>query len=232
MGLSCLEHLLGRRDELNFEVTAVLTNVRGKEIQDLAICSGIRILKSLDHYLELTDIDLLISVQYNEILKKEHIEKARQISVNLHMAPLPEYRGCNQFSFAIINEEKFFGTTMHIMNVGIDSGDIICERRFEVPDQIWVKQLHELTETHSFEMFKEFLPNLVSGNYVRVTQKELLKSRKINFYKRSDINSIKKLELEWSQEKLIRYIRALSMPGFVGPFIVINNQKIYLNVEN
>ncbi|GAG97315.1 unnamed protein product, partial [marine sediment metagenome] len=42
----------------------------------------------------LEDCDVLFSVQYDKILTKEQISKAKRIAVNLHMAPLPEYRGC------------------------------------------------------------------------------------------------------------------------------------------
>ena len=48
------------------------------------------------------------------------------------MAPLPKYRGCNLFSFDIYNQEKIFGTTLHVMNSKFDSGDIISQRLFEI----------------------------------------------------------------------------------------------------
>jgi methionyl-tRNA formyltransferase len=231
IGFLCLEHLLYSQENLNFELTAVLTNDRGQDIKKLSTQRGITVLESLEQYLTLPDVDLLISVQYNEILKEEYLKKARQISVNLHMAPLPEYRGCNQFSFAIINEEKNFGTTLHAIDVGVDSGDVICERRFSIPNRVWVKELVELTETHSFEMFKEFLPKLISGDYEKKSQADLLKTQSTKFYKRNDINSIKKLDLNWGAEKLERYIRALSMPGFEGPYLIIDEKKVFINVK-
>ena len=61
------------------------------------------------------------------------------------MAPLPEYRGCNQFSFAIVDGKKEFGTTLHKMEEGIDNGDIIAESRFDIPENCFVKELYELT---------------------------------------------------------------------------------------
>ena len=62
------------------------------------------------------------------------------------MAPLPEYKGCNQFSFAIIDEVNEFGTTIHEIEASIDSGPIIAEKRFFINNNLWVKDLYELTE--------------------------------------------------------------------------------------
>ncbi|MBK8684503.1 MAG: hypothetical protein IPN26_05660 [Bacteroidetes bacterium] len=73
-------------------------------------------------------MDFLISVQYHQILNERHIQKARTLAINLHMAPLPEYRGCNQFSFAILDQYPEFGTTLHVMDERIDHGDILFEK--------------------------------------------------------------------------------------------------------
>ena len=41
---------------------------------------------------------------------------------------LPEYRGRNILNWALINDEKEFGITVHYVDEGIDTGDIIFRK--------------------------------------------------------------------------------------------------------
>ena len=94
-------------DQLDYEITAVLTNDRklntdSETVVELAKTHEIPIVPNLSEFQKLDAFDIAISVQYHAILNKIHLDKAKRFNVNLHMAPLPEYRGCNQFSFALI----------------------------------------------------------------------------------------------------------------------------------
>ena len=102
IGASCLSHLINSQQELETDIIGVLTNDRklGSDelsVSQLAVQNGINILNNLKEFLALDDVDIVISVQYHEILKKIHLEKAKLLNVNLHMAPLPEYRGVTNF---------------------------------------------------------------------------------------------------------------------------------------
>ena len=133
IGLRCLKYLIEQSKKLNYNLIGILTNERGEEILNFAKEYDIPIIFNLEDYLYLNEkVDIAISVQYHLILKEEHINKAEEITVNLHMAPLPEYRGCNQFSFAILDGKHEFGTTLHRLEPGIDSGDILFEKRFSM----------------------------------------------------------------------------------------------------
>jgi methionyl-tRNA formyltransferase len=145
------------------------------------------------------------------------------------MAPLPEYRGCNQFSYAIIDGVDTFGVTIHQINAGIDSGDIIFEDRFPIERDVWVKDLYEITYAKSIELFKNSLGNIVSGDFKRSRQEDFLPSRCSAFYKRSDIEKLKRVSLLWDKEKIERHIRATLMPGFEPPYIEIEGRKIFLS---
>ncbi len=231
IGANCLEQLAQNQLELGINLIGVLTNNRGSEVQEVCDRFNINVIPSLQDLLLLSDLHVGISVQYHEILKKAHIEKFEQAIVNLHMAPLPEYRGCNQFSFALINGEEQFGTTIHMLEEGIDSGPILFERRFAIPEQCWIEDLVKLTEEESLSMFRSCLPALIEGRYQMTAQDSLLDSRGTQFHLRSEIESVKTLDIGWSEEKFFRHLRALSMPGFEPPHILINGRKIFLDTK-
>ncbi len=96
IGSACFHHLLNCRDELGYEISAVLTNDRklntdSETVAELAKTHKIPIVPNLKEFLKLDTFDIAISIQYHEILKKIHLDKAKRFNVNLHMAPLQEY---------------------------------------------------------------------------------------------------------------------------------------------
>ena len=230
IGYFCLKHLNKRKNDLNYEIVGVFTNPEEKNIVEYCNSNGLELMTSLDEYLAINKIDIGISVQFDKILKKAHIDKAKDIVVNLHMGPLPEYRGCNQFAFAIIDKAKEFGTTIHQLVEGIDSGDIMFEERFLIPENCWIEELYEITCRRSMELFERSLPELIEGNYVLVPQENYMKKRTESVHSRDEIEHVKKIELSWTREKIERYIRATSMPGYEPPYVVIEGKKVYFRV--
>ncbi len=232
IGLECLKVLHSQSSKLEYNILGVLTNSRGNEIKAFSQSKNIPVIASLDQYLDLeTQVDIAISVQYHEILRKKHIEKAKQITINLHMAPLPEYRGCNQFSFAILDGKDYFGTTIHRLEEGIDSGDILFESRFSIPMNIWVKELHEITQKKSLNLFKKSLGKLVNGDYELIPQSQLAEERGTTIHYRKEIDNIKQIDLSWPAKQIEKHIRATYFPGFEPPYTKVNSEKIYFTKE-
>lgn len=236
IGYMCFKELLDKHLKQKCEIVGVLTRqtVLDGEQTILNLCKhhNINLLDSLEDYLSLDEVHITISVQHDQILKKEHIQKASDIALNLHLAPLPEYRGCNQFSFAILDKAKWFGATLHEINEGIDSGDIIFERRFRIDQKpLWVKELYDKTVTESIQLFNNNLQNILDLNFKKIPQEKLITERGMSIHYRKDINTIKKLSLDWSKEKIERYIRATYMPNFEPPYAEVEGVKIYFNIK-
>jgi methionyl-tRNA formyltransferase len=224
IGYHCLEHLLQEQKATNTVVVGVLSNDNtlfdaSLSVKKLAIENKIPIINSLE---DLPNVDILYSVQYHQILKAHHIAKAKR-AFNLHMAPLPEYRGCNQFSFAIIDGKKEFGTSIHAMDTKIDHGDIAFEKRFPIPENCWVQDLYTLTEIASKELFIETLPAIINNDIHFTSQESLVASRGTSMHYRKDIHMLKQIDPSWPAAKIDQHIRATSMPGFAPPFYKIGN---------
>lgn len=224
IGYDIFSRMLKWSRKLDFEIIGVLTNHRGHRLADLAKKNGFLLLKSLRDYLELSDIDICICVQYHEILKQQHINKANDVTINLHMAPVPEYRGCNQFSFAIVDKVKEFGSTLHLIDTTIDGGDVLAEKRFPIRDDITVSELYEETYHASCVLFEENIEAIINGTYSLVSQEELGRFRTKSFHTRKEIYDLKQIDLKWDPEKIQRYVRATLMPGFEPPYYTLNNE--------
>lgn len=231
IGYECLQYLIDQSASLNLDITGVLWNGSGMnaakfDLQALAQKNGIPLIANLS---EMPEADFLYSVQYHQILSMADIAKAKKIALNLHMAPLPEYRGCNQFSFALLDNQKEFGTTIHQIDPRIDHGDILFEKRFAIPEQCWINELYALTYQASLALFKETLYDIIHGHYHLTPQSVLVAERGTQLHYRTEIKDIKQIDLDWDTEKIHRHIRATSMPGFEPPFTFIGDQKIYFS---
>lgn len=76
--------------------------------------------------------DVLLSVAFNEILRAPLLQVARRGALNVHAGRLPQYRGRNVINWALINGETQLGVTAHLMDEGIDTGDILVQRLLPV----------------------------------------------------------------------------------------------------
>lgn len=234
IGYECLVHLITLNESKQINLKAVLTNERSLGEYDLKkLCAekNIPLLETLDDIIDIESYDLLISVQYHEILKAQHINSARYLAVNYHMAPLPEYRGCNQFSFAIFDQAKVFGTTVHKLQVGIDAGDIIDEIRFPIQPQWDVKDLYDITYEKTLELFTHSILNIINGNINCINQNKLKAERGSKYISRKAIDALKQLSLDDDSDIFVRKIKATSMPNFVPPFFIYNGEKYYVIPE-
>ncbi len=79
--------------------------------------------------------DLIISIRYGVILKRRIIELPKYGVINLHSGLLPDYRGVMATFWAMLNQEKTIGTTLHyIEDPSIDTGSIIAQSHVPVDE--------------------------------------------------------------------------------------------------
>lgn len=78
--------------------------------------------------------DLFVSMSFNQIFRSSLINLPPLKIINCHAGKLPFYRGRNVLNWALINDESEFGITVHYIDEGIDTGDIILQRTFKIDD--------------------------------------------------------------------------------------------------
>lgn len=112
---------------------------------------------------------------------------------------------------------------------GIDNGDILFEKRFPIPENCDVMELHKLTEKKTFKLIDEHLNDILNNKFDPIPQKTLISKRGSSFHKRIDIEKIKKIDLSWPDEKIDLYIRATYFPPFPPLYTIIGNKKFELS---
>ncbi len=77
-------------------------------------------------------VDVLLNVHSRVILPERLLSVPRLGAFNLHPGPLPRYAGLNAPSWAIYRGEREHGVTVHRMELGIDTGDIVYQETFPI----------------------------------------------------------------------------------------------------
>ena len=78
--------------------------------------------------------DLFVSMSFNQIFRKQVFNLPPLKTINCHAGKLPFYRGRNVLNWALINDEIEFGITVHFVDEGIDTGDIIKQECYPITD--------------------------------------------------------------------------------------------------
>lgn len=76
--------------------------------------------------------DVILVAAFQQILKPAVLDMPRLGCINVHPSLLPRYRGPAPFYWMRRNGERVAGVTVHYMDEGIDTGDIIAQETFEM----------------------------------------------------------------------------------------------------
>lgn len=87
--------------------------------------------------------DLIVSIGFDQIIKKSVLEIPKIGCINVHPGLLPYYRGVMPAFWALKTGVKRFGVSIHWMDEGIDTGDIIVKRSFKIRKNDTVQSLIE-----------------------------------------------------------------------------------------
>ncbi|KAA3617049.1 MAG: hypothetical protein D8M58_04365 [Calditrichaeota bacterium] len=104
--------------------------------------------------------DLIIVSSFNQILR-ENFLSSFPVIINFHPSLLPKYRGASPFHGAILNGEKETGITVHHINSGIDTGNIIIQKSFKIDKyemiNTLIKRSHKVASQLAFEVISKKL---------------------------------------------------------------------------
>ncbi len=108
------------------------------------------------HAIRSHGIDLLLHLGGGGIVRQPIIEAARLGVLNAHMGVLPPYRGMNVTEWALWNGDPV-GCTVHLIDRGIDTGDILLLHNVDVSAAECVAQARELVNRAQLAQLSEVL---------------------------------------------------------------------------
>ena len=109
--------------------------------------------------------DLIVLAGFLSILNQEFCESFNGKIVNIHPALLPKFGGKGMWGHHVHEavfaaKEKESGATVHFVTSGIDEGEIILQKSFEISDNETLESMAEKIHKIEFEIFPKAI-NLV-----------------------------------------------------------------------
>ncbi|MFH1536864.1 MAG: phosphoribosylglycinamide formyltransferase [Patescibacteria group bacterium] len=120
-------------------IPAVFIDSRSKEREDF----DMEVMEVLEKY----NIDMIILIGYMRFLSKSFVDKYEKKIMNIHPSLLPKYAGgmdLNVHEEVLKNNETETGCTLHWVDEGADTGEIIGQKKVkiepgETPDTLKAK---------------------------------------------------------------------------------------------
>lgn len=169
--------------------------------------------------------DFLISYLSPWVIKKDVLKKTKFYNINFHPGP-PKYPGIGCFNFALLNNDKFYGVTMHLMNQAVDSGKIIKTKFFNIRG-FNLKKIIDKSYDEMFKLFKKEIFKILKTKKILFSNKKWKRSA----YTRKDLNKLLKLDFKMKPNEIANRIKALYYKGYPSPYFIIKNKKFNIFPE-
>lgn len=111
---------------------------------------------------------VFISLEFDRIVKPELFKDARLY--NIHFSLLPMYKGMYTSALPILNGEKEVGVTFHKIDRGIDTGDIIKQKKFEVASTDTCRDLYLKYIKYGTKLVLECIGDVINDKVVAIPQ--------------------------------------------------------------
>ena len=115
-------------------------------------------------YLKELKPDFIIVVAFGQILTKEVLDIPKYGCINLHASLLPMYRGAAPLIWVIINGEEKTGNTTMLMDVGLDTGDMLLKDEVEITKNMTSGELHDILMNRGGELLIKTIEGLAEGS--------------------------------------------------------------------
>ena len=177
--------------EAGYEITAVVTQPdrpKGRSgapvfspVKEVAVAAGIPVLqperiKRPEETAKLLEYpaDIYVVAAFGQILSREILEQPKYGCINVHASLLPRYRGASPIQRVILDGEKETGITIMQMNEGLDTGDILYQKKYELSPDETFETLHDRLMELGGKALLEALPLIEEGKITPVIQDDSL----------------------------------------------------------
>jgi methionyl-tRNA formyltransferase len=204
------------------------------DIEKLEKLNKVKIFKSLDvnsdafiKLLKKNKINLGFSIAARSIFKKDLINYFRGKFYNLHDSLLPKERGGGLNTWRILMNRMCVGNTIHCVDVGIDTGDLIIQKEIKLKKKLPKPIDYDYAQLEiSKKLLIKFFSNIKKGIFLkRVKQKSEYREYFGRLY--TKINGALDVDLE--PVEFERFVRAFSDP-YEGAWINVLN-KVRVNIK-
>lgn len=116
------------------------------------------------------DPDLIVVIAYGQILNKEILDIPKFGCINVHASLLPKLRGAAPINWSIINGDEKSGVTTMLMDVGLDTGDMLLKEEVEIKEDMTAGDLHDILSEVGSKLLIETINKFEDNTIMKVKQ--------------------------------------------------------------
>lgn len=147
------------------------------EVKTYALSAGLRVetpssmrTAEVEEMLRQVDADVFVVAAYGKILPKNILDLPPMGCICIHASLLPAWRGAAPIQRAVMNGDTEGGVTMMYMDEGIDTGDIILQKRLSISSIMTAGEYHDEMARLGAEAVLEYLHLAENGTVPRKKQ--------------------------------------------------------------
>lgn len=157
---------------------------------------------------------ILISLEYDRIIPVQKFSS--QKLYNIHFSLLPKYKGMFTSALPILYGEIHSGVTLHEIDKGIDTGDIIDQTKFEIGAESTARDLYLKYIEFGTALFKNNIENLLSGDFTKQSQSPINST----YFSKNSIDYFNlQIDLKKTAFEIKNQIRAFNFREYQVPII-------------
>ncbi len=161
---------------LRAETAVVLSDVEAAPILDLARERGIKAVfvppgrfrtklepeaeNAIVEILKEAKVDLVVLAGFMRMLKEPMLAAFPRRIINIHPSLLPKFPGMEAWKQALASGESVTGCTVHYVDAGMDSGEIIAQREVPILPGDTAETLHARIQAQEHALYPEVLSKL------------------------------------------------------------------------
>ncbi len=174
------------------------------------------------------EAEIGVSVLFGYILRRPLLEKLPAGCLNLHPSWLPYNRGSYPNVWSII-EKTPAGVTLHYIDEGVDTGDIVAQQRVAVEPTDTGESLYGKLEETALALFQEKWPDIRAGRAERRPQS----GEEGTTHRVRDVDQCDFIDpdREYNAGELIDILRARTFPPHKGAYTIVDGRKVYLRLS-
>lgn len=163
--------------------------------------------------------DLIVVMAYGQILPREVLEIPKIACLNLHASILPRWRGAAPIQAAIAAGDRETGITVMYMDEGLDTGDILFQKKIEIAPEETGGSLHDKLAQIAPPTLREAISLLAEGDTPHTAQESRLAIYAPKLEREHG-------RIEWAEpaEVIERRIRAFN--PWPGAFMELDKRKL------
>lgn len=173
-------------------------------------------------------VDLGVLAWWPKLLKQQLLEVPLNGFVNTHPSLLPHNRG-KHYNFWTLVEEAPFGVTIHKVDMGVDTGDIVTQKKINYDWSDTGETLYKKAQIEMVDLFINTYPILRTGNFDTTPQNR--NSGSMHYASELIPASQIKLDEIYKARTLLNLLRGKTFKGYNGCWFEENGSKYEISIS-